>query len=207
MHDQLGPHNLSRAGLNYNYQFKTGENSSLRIGTQISLLHHTVDFGKYVTLDPEPNLLSGKHSGLKPDVDFGITYSLKRSYFGISVTHLFEPVFKYGSFAYLFQRHYYFTAGKSLAFGASWTTDASFIYRSFPPNKTHALDFTSIAKHSSGLMVGAAYRVGIYYSYNSNPVILFTGYNYKNKFQILLAHDLPSTALGYALEGNIKVWF
>lgn len=207
MHDRLGPMTISYAGLNYNYQFKTGESSSLRVGTQISLLHHSVEFDEYITIDPEPNMPSGKHSGLKPDVDFGIIYSLKKSYFGISVKHLFEPVFKFGSFPYPFRRHYYLTAGRVLALGASWTADASLIYRSFPPNKTHVLDLTSIAKHSSGVLVGAAFRVGIYDRYNTNPVIIFTGYNYKNKLQVLLAHDLPNSALGYAIEGNVKVWF
>jgi type IX secretion system PorP/SprF family membrane protein len=117
MQDQIGFSKTITLRLGYTYLKEIGI-GKLGVGAQVGFNNRSIDFGKFIAVDPNDQLLqnlTGEESEILIDATFGLVYEVSEQFFiGFSVNQIVE------------------TKGKELA---NWTTNvdtnqtSSFLYR------------------------------------------------------------------------------
>jgi type IX secretion system PorP/SprF family membrane protein len=117
MSDQIGFQQNVSAGLNYAYRISLGP-GKLGIGITGIFLNNALNAEWHVPggvdWNSDPSIPNEKRSTMGFDMGIGVFYRADNVFFGISSTHLLEPVLKDADkqeAKYILKRHYYATAG------------------------------------------------------------------------------------------------
>lgn len=124
LNDQAGFQNNLGISLTYAYRTDAGP-GKIGVGASFGLINNSLDAewevpqsDHHTHPSSDPSIPAGNESILIPDFSFGIYYNTDHLYFGLSATHITEPVMEYsGSATSFLSRHYYMTAGYSFALG------------------------------------------------------------------------------------------
>ncbi len=97
INDNLG--GLNNLALQGSYAYHVAvKDAKLSFGINVGFYSQSIDFDKYRPNDPgDPLLLEGKQTQFRPDMGAGVFYQAKKFYGSISVSHLLNPSFNFGS--------------------------------------------------------------------------------------------------------------
>ena len=97
VNDIIGPQNNIQFMGSYAYHLGVG-NGKLSFGVRAGVYGQSIDFTKYRPVNPDdPLLLNGKESQYRPDMGVGIYYKAEKYYGGISLNHILNTEFDFGS--------------------------------------------------------------------------------------------------------------
>ena len=115
--DQIGFYTDVSAGLDYAFRLPIGP-GKLGIGVSGIFLNQALKANWYIpnggSAEMDPSIPNPNESITGFDMGFGVFYRADNVFFGISSTHLLEPVLRYAEkneAKYMLTRHYYATAG------------------------------------------------------------------------------------------------
>lgn len=194
-HDKFGIYHTSKLGLLYNYKIKINEHSSLRIGTQLFLIHHLRE--KYWSYSD--SLYKSAISDLKPDFDMSGWYNWKELFIGISLNHVTEPLIVFngiGSMTIL-KRELFFYSAYKIHINDKFNLTPSFTFRITRPDLIQ-YDFGSVLDYDEIMFAGFSYRPG-------DSFILYSGIKIINKYKILFAYDIILSKLNQFSHGNVEI--
>ena len=116
--DKIGYENNTEVKLGYAYRLPIGRNGGvLGIGAQVGFLNKTIDFTKFIAIDPSDSRLLGRaeESDMFTDVSFGLYYKVPNLYYvGIAATQMLEPQASLGvtsGTGVKLERHYFINGG------------------------------------------------------------------------------------------------
>jgi len=97
VNDKIGPQNNIQFMGSYAYHLGVG-NGKLSLGIRAGIFGQSIDFTQYrpVNID-DPLLLNGKESQYRPDMGVGIYYKAENYYAGVSLNHILNTHFDFGS--------------------------------------------------------------------------------------------------------------
>ncbi|MFN8255435.1 MAG: type IX secretion system membrane protein PorP/SprF [Bacteroidales bacterium] len=119
--DILGFEKNFAGNLNYSYIHSIGS-GSLSGGIQLGVYNKAID-GTFTApdgIDGDVIIPKSKEQSMAFDMGFGAAYLINNLYFGLSITHLLQPKFKFSTteINYL-RRHYYIMSGYKMALSNS----------------------------------------------------------------------------------------
>jgi type IX secretion system PorP/SprF family membrane protein len=95
--DQIGPAGNQEIQLSYAYQININDNT-LSLGIRAGLYNRFIDFGKLRARDSgDPLIATGRIAQTQPDFAFGAMYDASTFYVGLSVNHLNQAKFPFGT--------------------------------------------------------------------------------------------------------------
>jgi len=114
IHDAIGFNRQNNANLNVSWKFRFPNRNFIAIGVGAGLVNVGMNPVWVTPQNPVDNILPVGFSATSFDLNGGIFYRSKKSYIGVSSTHLSETVLASSTSAlmtYNTKRHYYFMAG------------------------------------------------------------------------------------------------
>jgi type IX secretion system PorP/SprF family membrane protein len=97
INDKIGPQNNVQFMGSYAYHLGVG-NGKLSFGVRAGIYGQSIDFSLYRAVNPDdPLLLNGKESQYRPDMGVGIYYKAENYYGGVSLNHILNTEFDFGS--------------------------------------------------------------------------------------------------------------
>lgn len=185
MNDQLGPVTNRDLQLSYAYHVRL-PNAKLSFGVRGGLYNISLDFNRLRALDPnDPLILTGVESQTKFDLAGGVYYLSRRFFGSVSVNHLLNTKFDFGSRAIQNRLAYtgYAMAGYRFEVGRNWTVTPSFLVKT--DLKVYSFDVSTLINYNERYWGGVAYR-------------------YQDAVSVLLGADIPyrdnSIRIGYAFD-------
>lgn len=188
--------------LGYTYHLNLG-GSTLGIGANANFNNKTVDPTKFVTVDPNDQVLSSlsAEGSMITDMSAGFYLRSTKSYIGLSTTQLLETskaLSKDGKIAaWKNRRHYYLNAGRSF-------TMPRFQGYEFVPSvfvksdgNTLQVDFNAMVRYNNKVWGGATYRL-------NDAVALMAGVAF-NDILIGYSYDIPTTRVGATGSHEVMV--
>jgi type IX secretion system PorP/SprF family membrane protein len=201
--DQQGP--LKDVGVmaNYAYRIRMGR-GRLSFGVQGGFIQQGVDVTMINTRDYDDfSAFSGMASTFTPDVNFGVYYTARNWYAGVSSKHLFERLFDindqyddspYSSLA----RHIYGTAGMILNLGNDFVLKPSTMVR-YTRNAKVNIDVNASLYYNDLFMLGASYRT------LNNAIVLMGQLTVKENIRIAYSYDMQINALCAQTSGSHEI--
>jgi type IX secretion system PorP/SprF family membrane protein len=131
--DVIGP--VSRTGVSgayaYRLKLRTGK---LAFALRTGIYNYVFDWNKIDYKDSEPLVSESKTAGWVPNFDFGVRYSTKKLYAGLTLLNLNNPDLNFlksdtSSFASALSRHINITAGYALELKKDWVLKPSTMIR------------------------------------------------------------------------------
>jgi type IX secretion system PorP/SprF family membrane protein len=127
--DAFGPFSMIQAEVAYAAHVPISRYWTFSLGASIGMKQAVFNAGKLTTQFVDPLLAQGTQSFVMfPDGKIGFWIADHKTYFGLSVHHLFGNQFKnpggnplVGTAASHLQRHYYFTAGRIFPLEKKWS--------------------------------------------------------------------------------------
>lgn len=201
MNDKISFEDNINVNLGYSFHMDLGA-GTLGIGMALSMVNRSVDFGKYVPLNPnDPALPNGEQSDMLVDANIGVFWQIPETfYIGLSATNLFE------------------SKGKELA--SSSTTSSSFVgdrtlylmagYEYQFSNPLYVLMptmclMTDIASTQINLGAKLYYNNKIWFGTNyrfQESIAAMVGFKIKD-IQISYSYDINT--MGLAVQGSHEV--
>ena len=97
VNDKIGPQNNVQFMGSYAYHLGVG-NGKLSFGVRAGIYGQSIDYTQYRPVNPDdPLLLNGKESQYRPDMGVGIYYKAEKYYGGVSLNHILNTEFDFGS--------------------------------------------------------------------------------------------------------------
>ena len=190
----------------------------ISVGLMPTMFSQSLDFGQLRPVEPEPGILQGRASQVRPDLSAGLYLKSNRNYFiGFSVINLLKPTFDYGTqlsagggLNHSIASSYLISAGTSLGILRDWVLKPTTLIRT---------DFNSYSFELSGMLVyqdkawgGLSFRrlesitLLLGYSFLPNGQLKF-GYSFDytihdreakapTSHEIYIRYDLPNLMLG-----------
>jgi type IX secretion system PorP/SprF family membrane protein len=199
--DQLGFEKNLGVKLGYAYQMKIGH-GKLGIGAQVGFLNKTIDFSKFIYIDPVDQLLQdkGKPSDMLTDYSAGVFYSVKdKFYAGISSSQLSEAQSSFGAqlASPKLRRHYYLSAGYQIPLSSqSFEFDPSILVKS--DASSYQFDINALLWYNDKFWAGLSYRY-------VDAVVVLIGLKpipNNNDFKLGISYDITTSALGAKKRSN-----
>lgn len=209
--DQLGFDKTLKAKLAYSYHLHIRPNGVLGIGIDAGMIQKSFkgDFRSpdgYNSGNPGPDQTipwSGS-SAITYDLGFGLYYTTKRLYIGISSLHLPEQVLKQtggsggnGAFDidYVVARHYYVMAGYTIPAGNQLEITPSILTKSDATSTQ--LDVNLMAKYNKLIFAGVSYRL-------TDAVVGIVGIEYQG-FRVGYAYDYTLSSVKKHSNGTHEI--
>jgi len=97
INDHLG--GLNNLALQGSYAYHVAvKDAKLSFGINAGFYSQSIDFDRYRPNDPgDPLIQEGKQTQFRPDMGFGVFYQAKKFYGSLSISHLLNPSFNFGS--------------------------------------------------------------------------------------------------------------
>ena len=201
LNDQIGFENNLSINMSYAYRMDAGQ-GKLNFGLGFGMINSTLDAdwyvpsgGSYTPASADPSIPAGNETVLAMDFSAGLFYYTDDVYFGISATHLNEPVREYSSTATPFlSRHYYITAGYSL-----YANNPA--YRFLPALVVHSdlvmtqLNIGALLEYNQRVWGGIYYRAG-------SAIVGIAGLELFNGINIGYSYDFSTTSLSNHTSGT-----
>ncbi|MDJ1468260.1 type IX secretion system membrane protein PorP/SprF [Cytophagaceae bacterium DM2B3-1] len=190
VNDRLGPQTNTQAAASYSYQFPI-DKGKISLGIRAGMYVQTLDFDKYRAIEPNDPVLAnrtGKESQVRPDLALGVYYTSEKFYGGLSVNHLTEAEFNFGtdSLKNPLNRHIYINAGYYYDLTYQIVLSPSVLFKS--DFNTTSFEVSTVATYNQKFSAGLAFRQG-------DAVSILTG--------VSLLKD-NSLRIGYSFDYIIK---
>ncbi len=207
--DQTGFDKTFKAKLAYSYHLHIGPTGVLGIGLDAGMIQKSFS-GKFISPsggttdqpDGDPSIPWTGSSAITYDVGFGLYYTTKRLYVGISSLHLPEQTLKQSGgsgvglydFDYKVARHYYIMAGYTFV-SQKFDLTPSVLAKSDATSTQ--LDINLLAKYNKLVFFGVSYRL-------TDAAIGILGLEYKN-FKVGYAYDYTLSTIKNYSHGSHEI--
>ncbi len=158
VNDQLDPVTQRELQLSYAYHVKL-KNAKLSFGLKAGFFQKTLDFERLRARDAnDPLILVSKESQTQFDMGAGVYYLSDGFFGGVSVNHLLEPAFNFGSDAQqnLLKKSAFAIAGYNMRLSLNWDLTPSILVKS--DFNAFSVDVSAIATYNRKFWGGLAYR-------------------------------------------------
>ncbi|MBL7882699.1 MAG: type IX secretion system membrane protein PorP/SprF [Bacteroidia bacterium] len=208
--DQLGFEKTLKAKLAYSFHLAVGP-GVLGIGLDAGMIQKSVDGTKWLAPDGSTSATGGTDQAIPwggaaattYDVGFGLYYTTKKLYVGISSLHLPEQTLsKSGganslayNFDYKVARHYYVMAGYTFDLNENFKLTPSTLVKS--DASSTQVDINMLLKWNNMVFIGASYRLtdaipimaGLEWPMRNNKSTLKFGYSYDMTLSAIKNHS------------------
>ena len=198
--DQLGPTKDLGVMANYSYRIRLRQ-GRLSFGLQGGVIQQGVDIQELLLKDQfDFSVLNVPATQFTPDVNFGIYYSARKWYAGVSSKHLFESLFSQESsiedspYAIL-ARHFYGTAGFLIELGDGIVLKPSTLV-SYTRNAPVTIDVNANLFINDKLEFGASYRTG------RNALVFLAQVTIKDNLKLGYSYDVILNKLASQSVGS-----
>jgi type IX secretion system PorP/SprF family membrane protein len=170
----------------YAYRIKL-QNGMLAFGLQVGFSYIRIDWDKFIAEDPDIKLQGQERNKIKPDGSFGIFYSTKRFYGGISSTQLMQNEYgmtiRNGMSSYSkLMRHFYAMAGYAFPINEEVVFRPSALIK-YVNNAPLQVDIDASFLFNNVFWLGVAYR-------SKETVIFLTEFNIGNSLRVGYSFDI-----------------
>ena len=177
---------VSRIGIKGTYAYHLNfRHSQLSFGLSLVAYQFRLDDDLIHLLDPGDELWLGTHKAVFiPDADFGVYYTAKNYWAGISVDQLFESTLKIGDSGYdryLMERNYYLIGGYDFELNRDLIFSPSTLLK-YAENGKFQADVSGKFYFQQSYWAGLTYRTG-------QTIIILVGVSY-DKFIFGYAYDI-----------------
>ncbi|HRG39533.1 MAG TPA: type IX secretion system membrane protein PorP/SprF [Bacteroidia bacterium] len=201
--DKAGFEKTTMAKLAYSYHLHIGSNGGvLGLGLDAGMLQKGLN-GNFIAPDgstinnqgTDPSIPWQGAAATTYDLGFGIYYTTKKLYIGLSSLHLPEQTLKKGeNFDYTVARHYYIMAGYTFI-GQKIDITPSILTKSDATSTQ--LDINLMAKWQKMLFFGVSYRL-------TDAAVAIVGLEYRN-FKVGYAYDYTLSSLKNHSSGSHEI--
>ncbi len=162
VNDRLGPQTNTQAQVAYSYQFPVAK-GKLSLGLRAGMYVQSLDFDKYRAIDPDDEVLqgrTGREAQIRPDLGLGVFYTAEKFYGGLSVNHLTEAEFNFGTdeLKNPLNRHIYVTAGYYYDLTYQIVLSPSVLFKS--DFNTTSIEISTVATYNQKFSGGLSFRQG-----------------------------------------------
>jgi type IX secretion system PorP/SprF family membrane protein len=204
--DQLGFDKTLRAKLAYSYQAHIGAKGVLGIGLDVGMMQKSFE-GTFKAPDgttsdnpgTDPTIPWAGSSGKTYDLGFGLYYTTKKLYIGLSSLHLPEQTVKEqggsGRNDFEVKRHYYVMAGYTFNLSNQLDLTPSLLTKSDATSTQ--LDINLMAKYNKIIFVGVSYRL-------TDAAVGIVGIEYHN-FKVGYSYDYTLSAVKKYSSGSHEI--
>jgi type IX secretion system PorP/SprF family membrane protein len=219
LNDKVGLQNQSSVYANYAYRLPVGEEDArLSFGLAIGVAQFVLNGRDAIVDDPnDQNFLGGKQTYFTPDAKFGVFFSDKKFYAGLSATNLLAKSIDYqqvGNNTISKQgRHYFLTAGYLFEINDYLKFKPSFLIKEDTKGPT-SLDINSFALLKETVWLGASYRTGVNLwkknslntsAFNQNSLIGVVEVFLKKNVRVGYAYDYTLSSLSSYSSGTHEI--
>lgn len=205
LRDVIGYSSTNGLELSYSGRFHLRSIGSLALGLGIRALNDRFD-AKWQTVDPadnDPAIPKSNANGIAFDVSFGLYYTGRSMYFGVSGQNLLgadlrktlsSSITRIGRMNYA--RQYYMVAGYDLAVSSRWNLEPSFLAR------------TDLQQYLLSLTLNARYNNLFWFGLNYNlmeSVGALAGVILFESFRIGYSYDYPTGAIRQFTTGSHEI--
>jgi type IX secretion system PorP/SprF family membrane protein len=160
--DRQGAQITNQAQISYSYHFPVAK-GKLSLGIRGGMFVQTLDFDVYRAIDPSDYILAnrtGKEAQARPDLGLGVFYTSEKFYGGLSVNHLTEAQFNFGTdkLKNPLNRHIYITAGYYYDLTYQIVLSPSVLFKS--DFNTTSVEVSSVATYNQKFSAGLSFRQG-----------------------------------------------
>lgn len=200
VNDEIGYQQQVSVGLNYAYRLDLGT-GKLGIGLFAGMLSKTLN-PEWTTVEGWENvestdglIPSQEVSGMVGDIGFGLFYSHRKYYLGLSATHLTQPSFEYEeSGKYSMVRHFYFTGGYNIQLSDPlFEVQPSIFFKT--DAASYQVDFNVNLLYNKRYWGGLSYRI-------NDAIVILLGTELRNGIRLGYAYDLTTSALARYSSGS-----
>lgn len=209
LNDKIGPVNNTSFFLDYAYRVKLSKKSKLAFGLKLGLNTYAIDLNGLNSTDNTDASAQTADNSILPNVGFGIYYSRRNFYAGVSTPKLFQNGYSYDNISTKLsteQRHYYLISGGLIRLHPDWElkptsfikiTKAATIEADVTAEVLYLERFSLGVMGRSGDAIGFLAGVGITdqltvgYSFDWSFVNNTAKYNY-GSHEIILRYDFLS---------------
>jgi len=213
--DVIGP--VSRTGFSgayaYRLRLRTGK---LAIALRTGLYNYVFDWNKIEYKDSEPLANESKTTGWVANFDFGVRYSTKNLYAGLTLLNLNNPNLNFlksdtSSFASALSRHVNLTTGYALEFNRDWVLKPSTMLR-YEKNPTGST--VNGRTQTSGILI-ADLNVSVLYKNmiwagisvrSSKALIAVLEYNISKQLRLGYSYELTLSKLQTTNSGSHEIF-
>jgi len=162
INDRLGPQTNTQAQVAYSYQFPVAK-GKLSLGIRGGMFAQSLDFDKYRAIDKDDPVLAnrtGREAQLRPDLALGVFYNSEKFYGGLSVNHLTQAEFNFGTdkLKNPLNRHIYITVGYYYDLTYQIVLSPSVLFKS-DFNAT-SFEVSTVATYNQKFSAGLSFRQG-----------------------------------------------
>lgn len=205
MRDAIGFGATNGIELSYSGRFHLRALGSLALGLGIRALNDQFD-AQWQTVDPadnDPAIPKAKANGVSFDVSFGIYYTARSMYFGVSGQNLLgadlrktlsSSISKVGRINYA--RQYYMVGGYELNVSSRWNLEPSFLART--DLQQYLLSLTLNAQYNNLFWFGVSYHV-------MESVGALAGIKLFETFRVGYSYDYPTGAIRQFTSGSHEI--
>lgn len=196
--DALGPQTNQAIQLSYAYRLKL-KNGTLALGVQGGLASQSLDFGRFIFIDPnDPDIpAGGRYVQAQPDLGAGLFYDTPDYWIGVSMRHITQPGFRLGSDRTInaLWRTTFLTAGYRLGVGYDLEVQPSILYQysNQPGVRASSVAANVLATYQGRYWAGLGYR-------QSDAVTATIGLNLMRNNALRLGYAFDFTAGGAAAK-------
>lgn len=131
--DAFGPFSFLQAEVVYALHLPLNRNWTMSLGTSLGIKQGTFKSSGLTTELYDPTIPNTSQNFLVfPDGKLGVWVADKRTYFGLSIHNLYGQSMTNVGTGNDFQRHFYFTAGRSFRLKSSWSIIPSVLFLMTP---------------------------------------------------------------------------
>jgi type IX secretion system PorP/SprF family membrane protein len=161
--DHTGPLDRTGAEGTYSYHLRL-QNSQLSFGLSGMFYQFKLNKDKVVLFDEQfdPLVQGIKGTLYIPDANFGVYYSTREYYGGLSIKQIFQSSIQFGdkgSSEYRFKRHYNLFAGYIYGINDNFTIEPSFLFK-IPTSSKPQFELNTKLYYKENYYAGLTYRTG-----------------------------------------------
>jgi type IX secretion system PorP/SprF family membrane protein len=198
--DKLGFEKNLGVKIGYARQMNIGA-GKLGAGVQVGFLNKSIDFTKFVAIDPDdPCLQANKPSDMITDIAFGLFYSIKdKLYAGLSSSQFLQTQSSFGTdvASPKLKRHYYFTTGGQIQLNnPMFEIDPSLLVKS--DGASLQFDVNALLWYNNRFWGGLSYRP-------VDAVVVLVGmkpWPNNDDLKCGISYDITTSALGSKGRSN-----
>lgn len=195
LYDQLGFEKNNEINLNYSYQMNFKKDRILSSGVSFGLLKKSIDFSKFIPLNPNDPLLA---NSIKKDYFFNINvgFVFKTPHFllGFSTTQINKTDSEILPFKN--SRHYYLACSYNAMIRENFNFRPSILVKSDLASTQY--DFNLITIYKKRVWAGFAYRI-------TDAVAFMAGIDIKGKYRIGYSYDYTISKIANYSKGSHEI--
>ena len=197
--DNIGPIRQTGMQASYSYHLNLGNSMNLSFGLGMGFLHYTLDAQKIILRDKiDATISENVQSVVLPDAKFGMFFSVKDFFVGISIPQLIQSKINLEetnqTIISKLKSHYYLMGGYQYQINSSFTVEPSFLVKYVSPTKPQ-LDVAARVIYEKKVWLAGAYRT-------NDAFTAMLGCDFKERFSVGYSYDFTSSNLKNYSQGS-----